>query len=47
MPALQKGEAVDISAETQLISVEISCGSDLWWIPDGNRMLDGWDLDPI
>ena len=29
MPALQKGEAVEISAETQLISVEMSCGWDL------------------
>ena len=39
MPALQKGEAVEISAETQLISVELSYGWDLWWIPDGKEWL--------
>ena len=29
MPALQKGEAVEVSAESQLISVEMSYGWDL------------------
>jgi len=37
MPALQKGEAVEVSAETQLISVEMSCGPESWVMVDS-----GW-----